>query len=450
MEELAKRVLKRVLPERWILFYHKALSRYAAYKFKYPSNKLIVIGVTGTKGKSTTCNIIWHLLTQAGHTVGMATTVNFRIGQKQWLNDTKMTMLGRTQLQKLLVDMAAAGCDYAIVETSSEGIKQFRHLGINYDIAVFTNLHPEHLDAHGGFESYKEAKLDFFRHVSNSERKQHNGNGIPKVAVINGDSEYAAEFYQAAQVGTHIAWSMEDKPDDQRTVPISLQVSNAQELSDGVSFRVGQYTFSSHLLGLWNITNIVSAMSVVVSQGVSYPELQQSIATIPPVPGRMELVTAGQPYTIVVDYAYEPKSLQLLYEFWRKRLEPGKKLITLISSTGGGRDVWRRAANGKVAAELCDFSIATDEDPYDEDPQAIIDEVAGGAIQAGAIEGQNLWRIRNRFQAIKHACQIAQPGDIVILTAKGAEQKMCLAKGKKINWDDRVAAKQAVQELGQK
>lgn len=448
MSELVKRLLKRMLPERCILFYHRAMSRYAAYKFKHPSNKLIVIGVTGTKGKSTTCNIIWHLLTQAGYNVGMATTVNFRIGQKHWLNDTKMTMLGRTQLQSLLADMVEAGCQYAVVETSSEGIKQFRHLGINYDVAVFTNLHPEHLDAHGGFEPYKEAKLDFFRHVSNSPRKQHNGNGVPKAAVINGDSEYAAEFYQAAQVGTHIAWSMEDVPDDQRSVPVTLRVSDPEELSDGVRFKVGQYQFSSHLLGMWNITNIVSAMAVAVTQGVSYPELQASVATIPPVPGRMEVVSAGQPFTIVVDYAYEPKSLQLLYEFWRKRLQPGKKLITLISSTGGGRDVWRRPVNGKVAAELCDYSIATDEDPYDEDPQLIIDQVAEGAIQAGAVEGTNLWRIHSRFQAIKYACQLAQPGDIVILTAKGAEQKMCLAKGKKINWDDREAAKQAMRELG--
>lgn len=448
MFNTVKKIIKKIFPEPWVLQYHRLMAKYAARKYKYPSNKLIVIGVTGTKGKSTTCNIIWHLLTKAGYKVGMATTVNFRIGDKHWLNDTKMTMLGRTQLQKMLQQMVEAGCKYAVVETSSEGIKQFRHLGINYDMAVFTNLHPEHLDAHGGFEKYKAAKLEFFKHLSDSPHKQHDGKGIHKGAVINGDSEYGLEFFKAAQVETHVVWSMRDIAEDERTMPINIQVNNAQETETGVKFSIGRYNYVSALLGQWNIENIISGMSVAISQGVSYPELQSAVASIPAVPGRMETVVAGQPFTIVVDYAYEPTSLKLLYSYWRKRIDVQNKMITLVSSTGGGRDVWRRPVNGKVAAELCDYVIVTDEDPYDEDPEEIINQVAAGAIQAGAIEGQNLWRVHNRFSAVKKACEMARPGDIVLLTAKGAEQKMCLKKGKKIDWDDRAAAREAIKQLG--
>src|SRR3989338_8642678 len=156
-----KAFIKRFTPVWLLSYYHKILAQLATRKYQHPSSKLIVIGVTGTKGKSSTCNLIWHILTAAGYTVGMATTANFRIGQKEWLNDTKMTMVGRTQLQKLLADMVQAGCQYAIIETSSEGIKQWRHLGIHYDVCVWTNLFPEHLDSHGSFAAYKQAKLSY-------------------------------------------------------------------------------------------------------------------------------------------------------------------------------------------------------------------------------------------------------------------------------------------------
>ncbi len=445
-----KALLKKIIPERLILSYHFWMAKYAARKFKHPSNKLIVIGVTGTKGKSTTCNIIWHILTQLGYKVGMATTANFRIGDKHWLNDTKMTMLGRTQLQKLLSDMVEAGCQYAIVETSSEGVKQSRHIGINYDIGVFTNLFPEHLDAHGGFENYKQAKLDFFTHISQSELKQDNGRSIQKMAIINGNSKYATEFFQTAKVGTHVVWTRQSDStaEEADVLPINIRITDPRETKDGVAFSIGEYNYTSPLLGDWNIDNIMAALSVAVSQGASYPELIQPVATIPPVPGRMETINVGQPFKVIVDYAYEPKSLALLYEFARKQVGDDHNLITLISSTGGGRDVWRRAANGKVAVEHCNYVIVTDEDPYDEDPMEIINEVARGALEAGAVEGENMWRVPQRFHAIQQAMKLAQPGDVVFLTAKGSEQKMCLAKGKKIDWDDRAAAKEALKQLG--
>lgn len=435
--------LRRLLPKQLLRRYHQTMVRYGAWRHHYPSRKLVVIGVTGTKGKSTTANLIWHLLTSAGYTVGLASTVNFRIGDKHWLNTTKMTMLGRTQLQKLLSDMVAAKCQYAVVETSSEGIAQWRHLGVDYDIVVFTNLSPEHLDAHGNFENYKQAKLELFRYASTLPVKLMNGQSVHKVAVINGDDPVATEFIDAAQVESKYVWSQQVTPN----VPANLLVSNVAEQSDGVTFEMSQYQLHSHLRGAWNVENMVSAIAVGLSQGLSYPDCMAALESFRGVPGRMELIDAGQPFTVVVDYAYEPKSLGLLYNFWRKQVGPDHKLITLVSSTGGGRDVWRREANGQVAAQLCDFVIVTDEDPYDEDPMLIMQAVMKGVLANGKVDKQNAWLIMDRKRAIAAACALAQPGDVVLLTAKGAEQKMVLAHGKKIDWDDREIVRQAIVQL---
>ncbi|MFA5995678.1 MAG: UDP-N-acetylmuramoyl-L-alanyl-D-glutamate--2,6-diaminopimelate ligase [Patescibacteria group bacterium] len=432
-----KTLLKRILPANWLYQYHKTLVKYAAWRYRYPSNKLIVIGVTGTKGKSTASNLIWHVLTKAGYNVGLATTVNFKIGNNTWLNDTKMTMLGRTQLQKLLADMVKAGCTHAVIETSSEGIKQFRHLGITYDCVVFTNLFPEHLDAHGGFENYKQAKLDLFRYLATCPVKTINHKPILKGAVINGDSEYATEFFQAANVPNKIVWAEHEL----ENLSVTLPVSDVQEQPNGLLFTVGSYELFSNLLGRWNIENVLSALGVGTYCGLSLPAMADSLTNFHGVPGRMELIEAGQNFTVIVDYAYEPRSLTLLYEFWRKRISKDKKIITLISSTGGGRDKSRRLENGQVAGKLCDYVIVTDEDPYDDDPLTIINEVAAGVQQGGKIENETFWKIQNRYKAIKQACSLAQAGDVVILPCKGAEQKMCLAKGKKIDWDDREVVK---------
>ncbi len=442
--------LKHLLPPTVLRVYYRWLSRYAAWRYHNPSQQLIVIGITGTKGKSSTSNLVWHLLTQAGYKVGMATTANFRIGDQHWLNTTKMTMLGRTQLQKFLSQVVAAGCTHVIVETSSEGIIQYRHYGINYDCAVITNLFPEHIEAHGSFENYKQAKLELFRHLTHCSTKMMNGKTILKGVVMNGEFNHVIEFMQAVTdvgvgghpIPTRIIWS--SKPST--TMPVTMQISDVSEQSNGLVFTLGSYQFYSPLLGRWNIENIASALGVGVYAGMSLPDLVQALSSFHGTPGRMEFIDEGQSFKVIVDYAYEPRSLRLLYNFWRKQVGEQHKLITLISSTGGGRDQWRRAENGKVAAELCDYVFVTDEDPYDDDPEQIIMEVARGALAAGKVEGKNLWKVRNRYHAMQQAIQLAQSGDIVLFTAKGADQKMCLANGKKIDWDDRELARQILRD----
>ncbi len=393
--------------------------------------------MTGTKGKSTTCNIIWHLLTDAGHTVGLTGTANFRIGASNELSSYKMTMPGRFVLQRVLRQMVDAGCDVAVVETTSEGVVQSRHLGISYDVCALTNLTPEHLESHGGFESYKDAKLEFFRHFSRLPAKVIDGRVIEKANVVNMDSEHAADFLAVSATPTIHKITFGSASDS------DIVISDVCETISGTDFSLNGVAAHLPLLGSWNASNAGLAVAVSSALGVSVKDAVKSLASVEPVPGRMECIDCGQPFGVIVDYAYEPVSLRLLFSFARK-LAGSHRVITLVSSTGGGRDVGRRAPNGIVAGELCDVVVVTDEDPYDEDPQLIIDQVAEGVRQSGKIEGKNFWRVLDRREAIRKAVEMAQPGDVVLLTAKGAEQKMCIAGGKKIPWDDRQIVRECL------
>lgn len=448
-----KQMLKQILPASWFSLYHRVLSMLAPWIFGHPSKKLMVIGVTGTKGKSTTGNMLWKILTDAGHTVGLSGTLNFRIGNWSELSTYKMTMSGRFQLQRWMHRMLRAGCDVAIIETTSEGIKQWRHLGIHYDICVLTNLTVEHLEAHGGFENYKQAKLDLFRHLARLPVKHIHGKTIPKVSVVNVDSSAVAEEFLS--VGSHTKVRVRTRGDatgnDAGGAGVTL--TNAQEGLDGTRYRIlaeGRGIDGTlPLLGGWNAANAAMAVGVATALGVSPEQAVTALQTMEQLPGRMELINEGQPFRVVVDYAYEPLSLELLYRFWREKLPKQQRMITLISSTGGGRDVARRPKNGAVAATYCDFVIVTDEDPYDDDPMQIIDQVAAGALQNATYakkEGENLWRILDRREAIVHACALAQAGDVVFLTAKGAEQRMCHSGGRKIPWDDRAVVREVLQQ----
>jgi UDP-N-acetylmuramoyl-L-alanyl-D-glutamate--2,6-diaminopimelate ligase len=332
--------------------------------------------------------------------------------------------------------MLDAGCDVVIVETTSEGIVQSRHLGIHYDVCVFTNLTPEHIESHGGFENYKNAKLELFRHLDRLPVKMLNGRAVEKVSVVNMDSEHGNDFlavgnFRKVQFGS--------------AAGNDVVIAGVTEQMNGTDFTLNGTSAHIPLLGAWNAGNAGIAAAVGVACGVELSSAVAALAHVEPVPGRMEFIDAGQPYGVIVDYAYEPVSLGLLFTFARK-LAAGHRVITLISSTGGGRDVRRRAPNGRVAGELCDLVIVTDEDPYDENPQTIIDQVADGVRAAGKVEGENFWRVLSRRDGIRKAVELAQPGDVVLLTCKGAEQKMAVANGKKIPWDDRKYVREDITE----
>jgi UDP-N-acetylmuramoyl-L-alanyl-D-glutamate--2,6-diaminopimelate ligase len=423
-----KKLLKKIIPKKALGFYHLSLARLAAVSYGHPSDKMIVVGVTGTKGKSTTSILIGKMLMAAGHKVGWTTTATFRVADREWLNDKKMTMLGRFALQKLLAEMVKAGCEYAVVETSSEGIAQFRSAGINYDAAILTNLSPEHLEAHGGFDNYKNVKLKLFKNLAASPQKTIDGKKISKLIAVNADSAYAEEF-------------MAPKAD----VKIGFRLSDASEIkkANGItSFKLFGEEFKTKLLGEFNLANIIAAASVCRSLGVPLSAIKSATRETETLPGRMEFVLT-EPFKVVVDYAHEPASTEKLYEGVRE-LKPAR-VIQVFGGTGGGRDKSRRPVMGEMAARFCDIVVVTTDDPYDEDPAAIAESVAKGAEKIGKTRGKDLFIEADRKKAIALAVSLARPGDVILVTGKGSEQKMAIG-GKLIPWDDRAVCREVIAE----
>ncbi len=442
-----KRLLKKLLPSVVLDRYHYAAARFSAAYYGNPSREMIVIGVTGTNGKSTVANMITHILEEAFFRVGLTTTVNFRIAGKERLNDTKMTMLGRAKLQKLLRKMVRVGCNYAVIETSSEGIAQHRHAGVRYDVAVFTNLTPEHLESHGGFENYKKAKGELFAKLARDPMKTMSGVPVPKVIVANLDSPHAPFFlgFTANKKYGFLVERTGEKNDAPALAAWPLAIVKALDVkltAIGSSFVVRGVPFTIRMPGMFNVENSLAAIAVGLSQGIALETMSAALAKMEGVPGRVETIDAGQDFTVIVDYAPEPESFRRLYEV--VALLPKKRVIHVLGSTGGGRDKDRRPVLGRLAAQGADVVIITNEDPYDDDPMKIIEDVACGARAGGKKDGENLFAILDRGEAIEKAVALAEPGDLVLVTGKGAEQAICVSGGKKVPWDDRVKVREAI------
>jgi UDP-N-acetylmuramoyl-L-alanyl-D-glutamate--2,6-diaminopimelate ligase len=432
-----KETVKKFIPGFLLRWYHKTLALMANVFYGFPSNKMVVIGVTGTNGKSTTVHLIAKMFEGAGFKVGATSTVGFKIAGEECLNKKKMTMLGRFALQKLLRKMVAAGCRYAVIETSSQGVEQFRHLGVNYDIAVFTNLTPEHIEAHGGFENYKKAKGKFFAHLTVKPKKMIDGKTVSKVSVVNLDDEHA-KYFAEFPADEKIDYGIKNQTD--------VRAENIELSSNGSRFRVNGAEFKINLPGEFNVYNALAATAVGVSQGLSLEIISKSLAEVSGVPGRMEFINEGQNFKILVDYAPEPASMEKLYETVRGSgfMSSGGKIIHVLGSAGGGRDKSRRPILGGIAAENADYVIITNEDPYDENPEEIINQVAAGAT--GKEDGVNLFKILDRGEAIAKALGLAHENDLVIITGKGSEQAICVANNKKIPWDDREKVREILRK----
>lgn len=426
--------LRKITPNFLKQAYHWLLARLAALLYFYPSNKLIVIGVTGTNGKSTTVNLIAQMLESLGEKVALSSTVNFKLASTEWVNDKKMTMLGRFATQRFLSQAVKNNCSYVVIETSSQGIEQFRHLGINYDVVVFTNLTPEHIEAHGGFEFYRAAKEKLFQHLSQSKHKIINNKKIEKIIISNAD-DVETERLKKYQVDKFLTYAS-DKQADYKLE--NLNLSNGL-----VNFDLQNINFKTNFLGKFNAYNILASLACVNSFGFSLEKIKTE--NLKGVPGRQEFVATKKDFQVMIDYAPEPESLQQLYQAL-KNLKYNK-LIHVLGSCGGGRDKARQPILGKMAGEFADIVIVTNEDPYDDDPQLIMDNVSSGAISAGKEPGVSLYKILDRKQAIHKALSLAQTNDLVLITGKGAEQFICGKNGTKIPHDDRQAVKECLVEL---
>jgi UDP-N-acetylmuramoyl-L-alanyl-D-glutamate--2,6-diaminopimelate ligase len=427
-------LLRKHTPYPLLRLYHYCLSRFAAFLFGFPSRKLITIGVTGTTGKSTTVYLLFKILEAAGYTVGATSTAIFKIGKWEELNDTKMTMVGRFALQKLIKKMLKNRCDYAIIETTSQGIEQYRHAGINYDLVLFTNLTPEHIEAHGGFENYRNAKGKLFTHLGSCPEKTINGKRIEKQIVVNLDDPHADFFLSLS--GKAKKWGYSTNGPE-NTENVDERVSMKLSTEDNIHFtlQTRAVTLPLKLLGAHNANNALAAAVVARTQNISWEKIGDGLQSIESVPGRLEMIPNQRGLSIIVDYAHEPIGLRKLYEVV-KAMSHGR-IIHVLGSTGGGRDVAKRPILGEIAGKNADIVIVTNEDPYDDDQKTIIDQVASGSEKAGKIPEKNLKRIQDRREAIHHALSLGVPGDIILITGKGCEQAIVVKNRKKIPWDDR-------------
>lgn len=430
--------LKKIIPQPLLQVYHAVLGHVAGILYGNPSHRMIVIGVTGTNGKSSTVQFIAQLLTELGEKVGYTSTAGFSIAGNAVENCMKMTMPGRFALQAMLRDMHKAGCTYAVIETSSQGLVQYRHVSINYDIVVFTNLTPEHLESHGGFEKYKQAKGLLFSHLTQRSHKIINGKRIPKQILVNADDEHAPYFaHFKADIHQSFSWNF---PQDN-----GVYAREVSHDAKGAQVEVQHIPVYWHLPAHFSRLNALAAVATVHACGFALSNVLAASEQLRDVAGRFERIVVGQPFEVIVDYAYEPYALRAL--FASLPVHTGR-IIGVHGSAGGGRDKARRPIIGAVAAEHEDIVVVTNEDPYDEDPQAIINEVAAGARAQGKQDQVNLFVIADRKEAIAFALSTAQPNDTVLITGKGSEPVMAVAGGKTIPWDDRQVVRDVLLSLG--
>lgn len=387
---MVKNLIRKILGDKLVGTYHYILVLIGAVFFRFPGydKNIKIIGITGTSGKSTTADLVTKILEASGNKVASISTIRFKIGSQEWENKYKMTMPGRFVIQKFLWQARRAGCNFIVLEVTSQGILQFRHKFINFDSAVFTNLSPEHVEAHGGFENYRSAKLKLFKTTKN-------------IHIINIDDKNAEYFLKIPAI---------------KKIKFSIKDNN-------------NYNLKINLVGDFNLMNALAAISVAKVYGISEDVCKNVLEDAKAIAGRMEFVQS-LPFEVVVDYAHTPDQLEAVYKSFK-----GKNLICVLGSAGGGRDKWKRPVLGEIAKKYCSRIIVTNEDPYDEDPMEIINQVAETA-------GDKTEKILDRKEAIKKAIDLAEPGQVVAITGKGSESLMCVADGKKIPWSDKQIAKE--------
>lgn len=401
-------------------FYHFFWSLAGALYYRFPSKEITVIGVTGTKGKSSVVELVNALFEADGRRTAIAGTIRFKIGEKSERNLYKMTMPGRFFIQKFFRDAVNAGCDVAIVEMTSEGVRQFRHKFIHLDALIFTNLSPEHIESHGSFDRYIAAKLELARALERSQKR-------PRYMIANRDDDHGVDFLDA-KVEYALPYGLSD---------LELYTLNKDDISlvlEGTTLRVP-------LIGLFNVYNCLAAITCARAFGIHLKTINNALANLQPIKGRVERFktpkNAKKRITAVVDYAHTPDSLEKLYKAFEKEHK-----IAVLGNTGGGRDKWKRPEMGRIAAEYCERVILTNEDPYDEDPRKILDEMARG------IEDESkLSIILDRRKAIHTALEEAPNGSVVLISGKGTDPYIMGPNNTKAPWSDAKVVQQEIAAL---
>ncbi len=409
------KLLRRALATLGVLsLYHLALAYLGALLYGFPSRHMTVIGVTGTKGKSSTTEMLNVIFESAGHTTAVLNSIRIKITDDSQPNRMRMSMPGRFFIQRFLSDAQKAGCSVVILEMTSEGARQHRHRAIALDALLFLNLAPEHIESHGSYEAYANAKFSIGEALARSSKR-------PRIMVANADDP-EGERYLHLPV--------------EQALPFSIK-----KMKQGSDDRSVRFEFEGSMItipqpGEFSVKNGLAAATAAHALGIPLENIIAGLAGLDVIPGRAERIEAGQDFTVIVDYAHTPDSLTALYSAY-----PMRK-ICVLGLTGGGRDTWKRPVMGAIADERCDEVILTNEDPYDEDPRAIVDAMASGMKRMPTI-------IMDRRQAIAHAVSIARTGDAVLITGKGTDPTIAGPNGTKTQWSDAAVAREELEKRAQ-
>lgn len=423
-----------------------ALASASAWWYGDPSRDLGIVGVTGTDGKTTTSFLASAVLEAAGISTGHLTTAQIKVGALRTANPEHVTTPQAPNLQRTLRAMVAAGNKAAVVETTSHGLALERVGGIAYDVAIFTNLTHEHLELHGSFEAYRDAKLGLFRRLGTDlSARERLARRWPRAAIVNHDDPSAALF-EAAGTGAGASLITYGFADDAQ-VRASAVEEDARRLSFDVRTTRWSGRVSLQLAGRFNVYNALAAVALGEALELPPAAIRSGLAAVSGVPGRMERVDCGQPFGVIVDYAHSPASLETVLEQLAPVALRGAGGLIVLFGSAGERDVQKRPMMGRIAGQRCRLVVVTDEDPRGEDREAILNEIALGAESTGKRRGQDLLCIPDRAEAIAAAFDRAGPGDVVLLAGKGHEQSIIMSDGPR-PWDERAEAVRALEHMG--
>jgi len=408
-----------------------ALSRLAAVLAGQPSRRLLVAGITGTDGKTTTTTMLHSAWRAAGLAAASLTTVDQRVGDQVIPNQSRLTTLGAAELQQRLGSLIERGMTHVALETSSHALAQQRVEDVDFRIAVYTRITSEHVDFHGTHEAYVAAKARLAEIV---------GRRDDGVVVLDADDPEGVAALSAIAVPNRLGYSAAGD------TTADLVADHVSVKADGISFVArtpwGTEPIALKLAGRFNVANALAALAGACESGASLDRAAAGLGALERVRGRMERIDLGQPFTVIVDYAHTAAALATVLGELRATT-PGR--LWAVFGSAGERDRIKRPAMGRVAAELADVVVLCDEDPREEDRLAILEEIAAGAVAAGAREGDTLHLVPDRREAISRALAGAAPGDTVLCAGKGHED--CIIAGRQsLPWDERAVVEAALRE----
>lgn len=413
--------MKKIIPQSIKNIYHLAQAILANFIYGFPAMDIKVIGVTGTDGKTTTCQMIARILEESGYKVAMASTINFKIGKREWKNLSHYTTLSSFAVQKFILEAIKDRCEYLVLETSSHSLDQYRLWGVEYKTAVITNVTREHLDYHKTMEKYRQTKARLFKKA--------------KIAIVNSDMEKPEEFLRFKNE-KKIIYSLKNKQADVFAEDIDMRDNHSV-------FTVENQKFILNLVGEFNIENALAAISVGISEHIGLETIAAALEKIQEIPGRLEKIANDRKLNIFVDFALTPDALKKMTETLMKIKKPQAKIIVVFGSCGE-RDRGKRPIMGKIISQYADLVVVTNDEPYHEDPMQIINEIVAGIENKK--ENETFWIIPDRREAIKKALQLAHADDIVVVTGMGAEESMVIGD-KKIPWNDKEVILEELEKI---